>query len=1480
MSYNHIKKVTEQDIKAAQTWVAVKQPCWVQIEIANEQSLFHKGRIIEWDQKSHEILVELKKGQEKKILVTNLYQRTENLNNQTIEDMVSMEILNEPEIINNLQERFFQRKIYSYVGPTLVVMNPFKKVDELYSNEVKLHYFKQIIKERMGLKSLEPHVYGLTASAYINLFENQKKQAIVISGESGAGKTINAKDCMEYITQIAQFEISHDNQNQECNQDGKISIEQKILNCNPILEAFGNAKTVKNDNSSRFGKYVKLIINCESKHIESAQIKNYLLEKARITKLGKKERNFHIFYHFLFGASEEDLQKFGIQKYQNKNDLKIYNYLKQSNTYTVKTIDDESLYKEVIESFNVLGFSQIEIESIFKIISAILFIGNLDFDDTTKTNTEPCSIKQNEEFLNICNLLGINDNEFKSSILIKERKMPGGKIIHSPQDYEKCIEQKDSISKLLYETLFNWIVQKLNQTLKPENEEQEENEQNHIGLLDIYGFEVFEINGFEQFFINYTNEQLAKLYIKYVFEQEMQIFQEEGLQQYLKPCFFSDNQNIIDVLDKPPNGIFPLLDDQCTTSFNTDESFLNKMRQVMKNQQEEIKFPKIGNKFIIIHSAKDVEYTCEGFLSKNMDEIQDSVIQSFKNSENSLVNSFFNDQSENEDSSDNIKQKRKNPKEKFLGYKFKKEMQVLTEELMSSECHFIRCVKSNDDKEQFKFWQKMCLSQIRYLGVLETIKVRKTSYPIRKQYKYFFKRYSFLSDVRTPFQELALQQDQDFKKLSQEAYKSYQLKKEFIKQKKSAVKIQKWWRRYLKRKHTSLMRKEDISFEQSWKQLEEFRLQKMNQAATKIQAYYKGYIYRKKNPEIVRKIKYAGKQKLYNKCATIIQKYWRGYYCRICKYIDQQSQILNGQNDSFNSQDSVGDIIKDNEYQNQIKNPHLLYTPQKQNGQKNKLIQEQPENLTYFDNLHQTILQNKIYLFGFVSDLQFTSDPSEIYLNAEKWSDNLRKIQMKNYHHQNYMQQVQVQEACTMVINSNHKIQGYGLNDSGQLGKINEKTENEIQLDQNEDIYMIAQGRNHTLYINTEGQLYGWGLNDKLQLGIKEQPFIETPTKIPFKSKFKYVACRQNLSYAIDYDGMVYRFGHEKNQIKKTKILYFKPPELPENLPNQLIKKVFIDKIVCGYDFSIFLTNYGGLFSQGNNEVGQLGLQDENYRQNPQQIELNCYITDISCGFKHTLAKSTNGTIYSWGWNDSGQLGQTSINDFLNEPTPIEFAQSRKDSFLQVTCTHSGSFILTDQCKIIFFGTCGKYQNIYDPIEYNYFEQLPQFNEQYFIPVRILGSWSLTASILTVTYAFTKNWNDESGQFLKNKKLMNILTQKWVEKNINTVKPPYIDSMKNVISYLNMKCPDLKIAQQLSKPVPKQKYHQNYNQLLEQRKKQYKERVNVNYNLSSPQLMKYLTNQQRRILQQQQQIIDKEGLEFFDDNNNITNETLDDILQY
>lgn len=669
-----------------------------------------------------------------------------------VNNLSDIPTLNDAELMKHLEVRYKNELIHCFCGLTLIVINPYKLIER----EVAPATMEKILQFLADKKLADcfPHVWTVSAYAWNNLFSMNINQAVCISGESGAGKTESTKRCLEFIIQMKGTGTSVVSQ----------PIEKKIMSCNPILEAFGNAKTIRNDNSSRFGKYTTLFVDKIKKSVKGAAVENYLLEKSRVTSIGEKERNYHIFYALCRFMPKDLLEKYELINNNGTCDMKHFNYLNQSIVYEDPKVNDLEFWTDVNSSLKVLGFSVGQQDGIWRSLAAILYIGNIKVDESGyQEGSKPCKIVRDNAWNKVISLLQTNPDLFEEALTHKELKV-GGTSTKSPLQGSKVKNNIDTIAREIYNRMFNWIVCKINKNLLPPNPKSQNFQT--IGVLDIFGFEIFTKNSIEQLFINFANERLQGLYIDYIFKNECKIFETEGLGEYTSLIVYKDNKHLLLALDNPkmPPGIFDLVDNTC--ALNKNDEYLH--GDILKNHKNSpcISFPRIarGLVFMIKHTARDVEYSTDAFVEKNKDELSAFLQQAFETSQSDVVRIFNNLQEGEQKSDEEVKT---NPKEKYLGYKFRRNMNVLVETLASCYCHFIRCIKPNEVKRQ-NFWdEKLALTQIRYMGLLDSLKIRKLSYPFRWAYEKFYqifqdldvgpsgaKRFTILTQNNANFREL------------------------------------------------------------------------------------------------------------------------------------------------------------------------------------------------------------------------------------------------------------------------------------------------------------------------------------------------------------------------------------------------------------------------------------------------------------------------------------------------------------------------------------------------------------------------------------------------------------------------------------------------------------------------------------------------------------------------------------------------------
>lgn len=597
----------------------------------------------------------------------------------------------------------------TYSGLFLVAINPYRNFP-IYTDPIVDHYKNQRRIDR------PPHVFSIADGSYRALIETRQNQSILITGESGAGKTENTKRVIQYLAKIA---------------GGGSSLEEQIIQANPILEAFGNAQTVRNNNSSRFGKFVRIELN-NAGVICGGNIEKYLLEKSRVTHRNEKERSFHVFYQFLLGAPEELKQALGVA-----GGPQDYSYTKQSNM-TVEGLDDRAEFENLIKSMNILGFSKEEQESYFRIVAAILLLGNLCFEEDGQ---DQAILKNPDVAEAVCKCLGIDKDEFVTGLLNPVFKAGRDELVAQSRDMAQVTYSVEALSRALYDRMFTKLVDRINRSIdKPSN-----SKGNFIGVLDIAGFEIFEKNSFEQLCINHTNEKLQQFFNHHMFVIEQEEYKREGIEwNYID--FGLDLQPTIDLIEKSnPIGVLACLDEDCVVPRATDKSFCDKVSGLWKGKSGKFEVTRFGDGFIINHYAGKVEYTTEGWLVKNKDPLNENVTRLLARSTLGFVSNLFLDFS---GSDEEVYQANKGTKKglfRTVSQKHRESLAMLMQQLYSTQPHFVRCIIPNEEKRSGVINAHLVLDQLKCNGVLEGIRICRLGYPNRLNFADFCRLYELLS---------------------------------------------------------------------------------------------------------------------------------------------------------------------------------------------------------------------------------------------------------------------------------------------------------------------------------------------------------------------------------------------------------------------------------------------------------------------------------------------------------------------------------------------------------------------------------------------------------------------------------------------------------------------------------------------------------------------------------------------------------------
>ncbi|KAK9100805.1 hypothetical protein Scep_024235 [Stephania cephalantha] len=621
-----------------------------------------------------------------------------------VDDMTKLSYLHEPGVLQNLSTRYELNEIYTYTGNILIAINPFQRLPHLYD----AHMMEQYKGAPFG--ELSPHVFAVADVAYRAMINEGKCNSILVSGESGAGKTETTKMLMRYLAYLGGRVAT----------EGR-TVEQQVLESNPVLEAFGNAKTVRNNNSSRFGKFVEIQFDKHGR-ISGATIRTYLLERSRVCQISNPERNYHCFY-LLCAAPPEVIEKFKL------GNPKSFHYLNQSNCYELVGVSDAHDYLATRRAMDIVGIMEKEQDAIFRVVAAILHIGNIDFAKGKEIDSSVPKDDKSKFHLQMAAELLMCDPQALEDALCKRVMITPEEVIKRSLDPLAATVSRDGLAKTVYSRLFDWLVDTINSSIG-----QDPNSKSIIGVLDIYGFESFKSNSFEQFCINFTNEKLQQHFNQHVFKMEQEEYTKEQIDwSYIE---FVDNQDVLDLIEKKPGGIIALLDEACMFPKSTHETFSQKLYQTFKANKRFIK-PKLSRTdFMIAHYAGEVTYQSDQFLDKNKDYVVPEHQDLLSASKCHFVAGLFPPLPE---------ETTKSSKFSSIGSRFKVQLQQLMDTLNSTEPHYIRCVKPNNLLKPAIFENVNIMQQLRCGGVLEAIRISCAGYPTRRAFDEFLLRFGLLA---------------------------------------------------------------------------------------------------------------------------------------------------------------------------------------------------------------------------------------------------------------------------------------------------------------------------------------------------------------------------------------------------------------------------------------------------------------------------------------------------------------------------------------------------------------------------------------------------------------------------------------------------------------------------------------------------------------------------------------------------------------
>ncbi|KAL0491680.1 myosin heavy chain [Acrasis kona] len=642
------------------------------------------------------------------------------------DDITTMSYLHEPALLYNLQKRYERDLIYTYTGPILIAINPYKRLPETLFDD-------QAIKDYIGknLGELPPHVYAISEDAFRNMINDSKNQSILVTGESGAGKTETTKYLLRYFAAMGKVDA-------KSSAKQKKNIENQVLSSTPMLEAFGNAKTLRNDNSSRFGKYIEIQFGKKNNAIEGALIRTYLLEKSRLTRQTIGERNYHIFYQIIAGASEQERKDWFIDNEDMNMTASDFKYLNRGECTEIDNVSDAEQDQITKDAMTTIGITEQEQVSVWRLLCAILHLGNIEFEPIN----DGCTVKESTVIglSRACNLLQVDQSQIAKTL--QERVVSVNKEnIIVKLTIEQAENAKDSLSMMLYSKLFDYLVSRMNEnmTVGPNT-----SKHNTIGILDIYGFESFQNNSLEQFCINWSNEKLQQQYNQHIFKLSQQEYIREKINW--SSVEFNDNQACLDLIEKSPISIVSILDEESrfpkanekTLADKLHSNFLTPKDKKLQQQSQYYSKPRFGDTlFTVKHYADPVTYDTQLFLDKNRDYIVPDQLSTLESSTFDLVLKLFKKDANAKSSSQNFQFA-------SVAAQFKESLNQLMNTINVTYPHYIRCIKPNTFKQPGLINKRQVLKQLKCGGILESIRITLQGYPTKKSFSEFCNRFSIL----------------------------------------------------------------------------------------------------------------------------------------------------------------------------------------------------------------------------------------------------------------------------------------------------------------------------------------------------------------------------------------------------------------------------------------------------------------------------------------------------------------------------------------------------------------------------------------------------------------------------------------------------------------------------------------------------------------------------------------------------------------
>ncbi|XP_063624530.1 myosin heavy chain, muscle isoform X34 [Cydia splendana] len=712
------------------------------------------------------------------------------------EDMSNLTYLNDASVLYNLKQRYYHKLIYTYSGLFCVAINPYKRFPVYTTRCARLYRGKR-------RSEVPPHIFAISDGAYVNMLTNHENQSMLITGESGAGKTENTKKVIAYFATVGA------SQKKDPNQEKKGSLEDQVVQTNPVLEAFGNAKTVRNDNSSRFGKFIRIHFGPSGK-LAGADIETYLLEKARVISQQALERSYHIFYQMMSGSVDGLKAKCFLS-----NDIYDYYNVSQGKI-TIPNMDDGEECQLTDQAFDILGFTQEEKDNVYKITAAVMHMGGMKFKQ--RGREEQAEADGMEEGERVAKLLGVDCQDLYKNLL-KPRIKVGNEFVTQGRNKDQVTNSVGALCKGVFDRLFKWLVKKCNETL-----DTKQKRQHFIGVLDIAGFEIFDFNGFEQLCINFTNEKLQQFFNHHMFVLEQEEYKKEGI-NWAFIDFGMDLLACIDLIEKPM-GILSILEEESMFPKATDQTFVEKLNNNHLGKSPPFlkpKPPKPGCQaahFAIGHYAGNVGYNITGWLEKNKDPLNDTVVDQFKKGVNKLLIEIFADHPGQSGGADAGGGKGGRGKKgggfATVSSAYKEQLNNLMTTLRSTQPHFVRCIIPNELKQPGLIDSHLVMHQLTCNGVLEGIRICRKGFPNRMVYPDFKLRYMILAPA-------IMTNEKDPKEAARKCLESVELDPE-------SYRIG----------HTKVFFRAGVLG-----QMEEMRDDRLSKIVSWLQAYIRGYLSRK-----------------------------------------------------------------------------------------------------------------------------------------------------------------------------------------------------------------------------------------------------------------------------------------------------------------------------------------------------------------------------------------------------------------------------------------------------------------------------------------------------------------------------------------------------------------------------------------------------------------------------------------------------------